>query len=53
MVKETSGMSGQKPSTEGTALEALYQNIKYSSTWKQPPFTVGQSTHFPQKATQG
>lgn len=46
-------MSDQKPSIQGTALEALYQNIKQSSTWKQPLFTVGQSTYFPQKATQG
>lgn len=46
-------MSGQKTNIEGTALEVLYQSIKYPSTWKQPLFTVGQSTYFPQKATQG
>lgn len=46
-------MSGQKPSIYRRALEASYQNLQYPSTWKQPLFTVGQSTYFPQKATQG
>lgn len=46
-------MLGQKTSIEGTTLEVLYQNIKYPSTWKQPLFTVGQSTYFSQKVTQG
>lgn len=45
-------MLGQKPSIYETALETSYQNNKYPSTWKQPFFTVSQSTYFPQKAIQ-
>lgn len=43
-------MSDQKASIQGTALESLYQNIRYPSTWKQPLFTVSQPTHFPSES---